>query len=1359
MGIVYRALDEATGRRVALKQMGGPPADPLRFRREFHTMRNLAHPRIVEVYDYGVDGTPYYTLELLDGLDLGDLETLPWRFACELLRDVASALAFLHARRLLHRDLAPRNVRCTSEGRAKLIDFGVLSTMGVTEDIAGTPPFMAPEIASGRALDHRYDLFGLGALAYRILTGHLPFPARTVEQLATLHRPPSPASAFVPDIPPQLDALVFALLSADPLARPASAAEVIDRLTVIGDLERVTEVETTHGWIASAALVGREREVALIRRSAARAHEGRGRSIMIEAPSGTGKSRLLGELAVESQLVGTTVVRANADASERGPYAIIHALARGMLASTAEAVELARPRGAVLSRVITELRERLDVVPARPEGEANEDRLRLQEELAGWFRDVAARRPLALLVDDIQRCDEASAAVLAALARTTSDQLLLGFALRTDENVRAPAAVSAIADGCQRLRLRGLSEAEVEALCRSLFGDVPHIPRLARWMHRTAGGSPLHTMELARHLVDREIIRYNDGLWSIPENPPDDDLPHGLAAAMDARVRSLPSAARALGEALSIHGGELTLALIVSIADSRDEEAVFAALDILAYEEVLLQAGTSWRFRHDGLREALLRGLDTERRRALHLRVGETLLAMEGGSRTSQRRARTATSAERDAEIGWHLLRGGDKARGAALLERAGRALYAAQSFLDCIAPLEAALEHEQTTRRSARVRLELQHMLLMAGCMADRKTAVKHADECVAGFRYWSGMDVAESARRFVGKHIAVLLGLWCALLRWIFTPRRGPNPYEAFRTYFLAVGYSASVYLATMDESNLSRMVKRVEPIAIFKRRVPYAVYLITKTTLEFPLGNLGAVRRNTRMILKILESDRLTPISDIDRRTAIGGARYLLILAMLSSHDPEWQDELVELAKVRLKFYDVGAEHARLIYHRMRGEEEIAMEIERRLEVVFVQLGSIWQMEAMVAMIASLAYAFVRDTLGLRRMIEELGRLCNDGFCLEAYLHLARGEYLRERGDVHEALEEIDHVAYKDHIRLLQVAALPALAETLLAAGEIERAKKVAEDGVRVGADPDYGNLHGELRSARVLALAEAALGDCKTARTRLTDAIARGLDRDSPLLLGSLHEARARVALLDDDAAGFAADLAETERHFRRTRNPALVARAERLSGIGRTHALRTARAATAEPVPTIAVPASTGVKTARVETYVVTGGAVTTPVQISVRSRLAACPGALERANTALALLLDATRAATGYLFVVRDPDRAVLELAAPTWGVQPPDALVDALTRMIVAPEERVTSPDRGRPSGDALAWHRMLLTVERDTHRRVVGAVAVRADQLSLKDPDPDLLDDIAEALLAAGDAALPAVPKSTAVLTSPSP
>src|SRR5215472_8546355 len=135
MGAVYRVVDQTTGGSLALKCIALPAgasarraaAARLSFRREFHTLVQLRHPRIVEVYDYGVDnGEPFYTMELLEGGDLSAHKRAPIPTACALLRDVVSALAFLHSRRLVHRDVTPANVRCTRNDHAKLIDFGVL---------------------------------------------------------------------------------------------------------------------------------------------------------------------------------------------------------------------------------------------------------------------------------------------------------------------------------------------------------------------------------------------------------------------------------------------------------------------------------------------------------------------------------------------------------------------------------------------------------------------------------------------------------------------------------------------------------------------------------------------------------------------------------------------------------------------------------------------------------------------------------------------------------------------------------------------------------------------------------------------------------------------------------------------------------------------------------------------------------------------------------------------------------------------------------------------------------------------------------------------------------------------------------
>jgi hypothetical protein len=361
----------------------------------------------------------FYTMELLEGRDLGDCAPSPAARACVWLRDVASALAYLHARRLIHRDLTQRNVRLTADGAAKLIDFGVLTTVGAVAELAGTPLFVAPECIHEMQLDHRADLYALGALAYHLLTGRHAYPAREfIDLIEAWEEPPPPPSTLAPEaLPPGLDDLVLALLSAEALARPASAAEVIDRLTALAQLPAAPQIEVERGYLQSAALVGRRREMERIEQALAKTSARAGSAIVVDAPSGTGKSRLLREAGLLGQLGGAAV--AHVDCSDaHGAYGVFRALAKRLLeVCPAEAADAATAHAAVIGAIVPELLERLSTVSLAPRpADPVEERLRDQDGLSGWLLGLAKRRPLVLLVDDIQRCDEASAAALASLA-------------------------------------------------------------------------------------------------------------------------------------------------------------------------------------------------------------------------------------------------------------------------------------------------------------------------------------------------------------------------------------------------------------------------------------------------------------------------------------------------------------------------------------------------------------------------------------------------------------------------------------------------------------------------------------------------------------------------------------------------------------------------------------------------------------------------------------------------------------------------------------------------------------------------------------------------------------------------------
>ncbi|MEM9194717.1 MAG: AAA family ATPase, partial [Myxococcota bacterium] len=1037
MGTVYRAFDRSTGSEVAIKQLrsdqtvGRARRAELRFRREYHSLASLEHPRIIEVYDYGVDRAgPYYTMELLDGEDVRELVRLPEPISiertCSILRDMAAALALLHVRGLVHRDLSPRNVRCTSSGKAKLIDFGVLCEVGVARDIAGTPPYMAPETARGVPVDGRADLFGLGVLGYLLLARRLPYPARSVKELESVwRRTPAPVSRYREGVPPVLDELISALLRIDPLARPVSAAEVIDRLSAAADLAVDESLEVKKGYLASAALVGRRREMETLHQAIERASRGDAAAVFVEALSGTGKTRLLKEASIEAKLQGVVTVSASSETEQAGPYGLMTQVVRSLFAAipdlALEAGEAYFPR---LRRVFPFL-PGSDVV--EPMGDPAEERMRVQRALTDWIWTVAQARPLGLFIDDIQWADEASAACLASLARKrASGRLLVVTALRTGEDVRAGQAVHALGQAETRVSLRGLDRTEVATLVRSFFGDVANTERLADWMHEVTGGSPLYCSELARSLVDSGIIHYADGVWVLPLDPLSASLPESLAAAMETRIAALSSDASRVAEILAVHGRGLPLQICVELASDLGEDRAFAALNELSQQGVILGSDDAFEFRHDGLREATLRSIEPDRQRTLHRAVGHALLGDED------------VGPERAAEIGWHLLEGGEPQRGAVLLERAGREMYDAQALSDCIRPLEAAVRVLRAAGASERRRMELHFMLLAAGWVSNRTVGHRHATEAVNAYRRYTGIALASALRPLLGRRLGLVTGVLVAFARWCLTLGLiGPNPLNVINRFATALAYACGLMNADNRVAELREMIKLGEPMAAFKRRIPYAAYLAMDAFPDILLGYLDRAAAKYTKALDIVRHDRLTPATPAEHNLAEAGMRGLRLLLDVNQFNPRLMEDLSAIDALGLRYYRLVVQTTKVVRHRYRGEERLARKIERSIESTSLQLGS-WSTDVQILLFAHPAYSITGDVIGLKRCLGELERRVEEGMRFEDRVAVTRAEYHLLRGERDEAdrlLEEFYPKLAEENV-LMRQWFLSARAEVALA-----------------------------------------------------------------------------------------------------------------------------------------------------------------------------------------------------------------------------------------------------------------------------------------------------------------------------------
>jgi serine/threonine protein kinase len=254
MGEVFRATDTKLGRAVPLKllpaEMARGPERLARFQREARAVAALNHPHIVTIYSVeDAEGIHFLTMELVEGQSLAQLIPPGGLSVDRILATgtaLADALAAAHDKGIVHRDLKPANVMMTSDGRVKVLDFGLakelrpeaadttLTVAGNTQVgvVMGTPAYISPEQVAGRTVDHRTDIFSLGILLYQMSSGRCPFEGSTSIELASaiLRDTPPPIGEIRSDVPTDLTRLIRRCLEKDPPRRVQTARDVGNEL-------------------------------------------------------------------------------------------------------------------------------------------------------------------------------------------------------------------------------------------------------------------------------------------------------------------------------------------------------------------------------------------------------------------------------------------------------------------------------------------------------------------------------------------------------------------------------------------------------------------------------------------------------------------------------------------------------------------------------------------------------------------------------------------------------------------------------------------------------------------------------------------------------------------------------------------------------------------------------------------------------------------------------------------------------------------------------------------------------------------------------------------------------------------------
>jgi tetratricopeptide (TPR) repeat protein len=620
MAEVYEVEHIESGEHLALKQLMAKGTALQRFNREYEAMIRLNHPNIVRVYHYGLhDGMPWLTMELLRGDQVqvaaknagrpGDAARN--REVIRIAHDVARALDHIHRRGLVHRDLKSANVLVLPDGRVKILDFGTTRLVDGLEAITkpgeflGTLHYAAPEQVRGKDLDGRADLYALGTLMYRLLSGVLPFQTDNLNQLAkqVVRDAPKPIRELVPGVPEELAQLVHALLEKKPEDRPQSGGAVADRLEAIAGEPLV--LPGTLG-VTKGELFGREGELASAKAFLDRA--GAGSVLLVTGGPGSGHEAIAKAVQGDAAARGWRVLAA---AGSGGDDATLLAALLGPVAASFG--EDAPPRVRTAKAALDKARDASGLPASK--------RREILRSLATMLLPERARmdgKPILAWVSGLDAASASFPDLLASLASalgSAQPAVLLAADASEAADVEGGLLRAAL-PRADRVNLGRLDVRQTALLVGSLLHRRPPPAPIARQIRDAAGGEPAYVEDVVRGMVDRGFLKVlgrdpNRLEWSRREGL---DIP--IAAASQARIQALvegvPADRRRVLEALAVAPGPMKEEDLASVLERAVEE-VHPALAELRDKGLASCADDAWELAEPLARPLVLETIRPER--------------------------------------------------------------------------------------------------------------------------------------------------------------------------------------------------------------------------------------------------------------------------------------------------------------------------------------------------------------------------------------------------------------------------------------------------------------------------------------------------------------------------------------------------------------------------------------------------------------------------------------------------------------------------------------------------------------------------------------------------------------------------
>ena len=659
---VYLAHDTLLDRDVAFALIKADGLDELtrpRIAREAQAMGRLgSHPNIVTVFDLGEErGQPYMVTELMGGGDLEGLiskapgHQLPMPQLLDITKAVCKALDFAHSQGIVHRDLKPGNIWLTTDGQAKIGDFGLavaLDRSRLTQQtmMVGTVAYLPPEQATGGEVTAKADLYSLGCTIYEMIAGRPPFLGSDVAGIIGQHlnTPPTSPSVHNSNCPRPLDSLVLRLLSKSPSERPGSAGEALAVLEAIhvdgsGATSTVSPVQAQAlGALSDRTFVGRQREIGELKTFLEDAVSGRGRLVTLVGEPGIGKTRTAQELSNYAELRQVQVLWGRCYEGEGAPPYWPWVQTIRTYARDSDAEQLRSIMGAVagdIAEIVSEVHYKLTDLPQAPALEPEQARFRLFDSIVSFLRNAASSQPLMLVLEDLHWADQPTLSLLGFVARELSGARLLVLATYRDDDLSRDHPLSrtfgtlATEQLFQQVQLKGFSPEEVSRFVEAISGITPP-PELVSTIHRRTDGNPLFVTEVVQLLIQEGELTNDDSQasqsWSVR-------IPEGTMQVIGKRLDRLSDTCTRTLAVASLLGREFDLEHVQRLAagaSSEQLQAVVAeALDARVIEEVP-EAPEHYQFTHAVVQETLSSTLPAKVRAKTHGRIGAVLEGLYG---------------------------------------------------------------------------------------------------------------------------------------------------------------------------------------------------------------------------------------------------------------------------------------------------------------------------------------------------------------------------------------------------------------------------------------------------------------------------------------------------------------------------------------------------------------------------------------------------------------------------------------------------------------------------------------------------------------------------------------------------------